>query len=154
MNLILRMFIVWLGSLFRPRLPLGRLRNELRLRVLPNDLDLNMHMNDGRYITLCDLSRIDAFLRTGLAGVMLRKGWMPVIAEHTMRYRKSLKPFQRFTLVMELTHWDDRGFYMKHTFLIGERVAAEGESVGMIRGRHGVIPPDEVIEAVRQAREH
>jgi len=152
MNLIYRMLRVYIASLFKPRLPLGQLSNELTLRVLPNDLDLNMHMNDGRYITICDLSRVDMFLRTGLVRVMLKEKWIPVIAEHTMRYKKSLAPFQKYTVHMQLTHWDDKGFYMTHTFMVGDRIAAEGTSIGMMRSKKGVIPPEQVIEAVNSSR--
>jgi len=36
----------------------------LRLRVLPNDLDFNGHVNNGRYFTLADLGRsISSFAR-------------------------------------------------------------------------------------------
>ncbi|MDC0434241.1 thioesterase family protein [bacterium] len=34
--------------------------------VLPNDLDLTMHMNNGRYLTICDFNRVDLFVRSGL----------------------------------------------------------------------------------------
>jgi len=142
------MLFVYLASLFKPRLPVGKVSNELVLRVLPNDLDVNLHMNDGRYITICDLSRVDLFIRSGLLRSMLKQGWIPVIAEHTMRYKKSLHLFERYTVRMDLTHWDDKGFYMTHTFTVGDRIIAEGRSIGMIRSKQGVIPPEQVMAAV------
>ncbi|GAC28971.1 acyl-CoA thioesterase [Brumicola pallidula] len=51
---------------------------------MPNDLDVNMHVNNGRYLTLCDLTRVDFFVRSGIAGLMLKHKWSPIIAEHTM----------------------------------------------------------------------
>ena len=53
---------------------------------------------------------------------------------------------------MQLTHWDDRNFYMSHQFFIGERLVAEGKSVGVIRGREGVIAPETVLARVRELR--
>jgi len=150
MNLIFRMLFVYLASLFKPRLTVGKVSNTLRLRVLPNDLDVNLHMNDGRYITICDLSRVDLFIRSGLLRTMLKEGWIPVIAEHTMRYKKSLHLFERYTVRMELTHWDEKGFYMIHSFTVGDRVVAEGCSIGMIRSKQGVIPPEQVLAAVNR----
>ena len=50
MNLILRMLAVLLASYFKPRLPVEKPVNSLSLRVLPNDLDINLHMNNGRYL--------------------------------------------------------------------------------------------------------
>ncbi len=145
MSLFFRMLYVLLLSRRRERLPVVGARSVLRLRVLPNDLDVNLHMNNGRFLTICDLNRVDLFIRTGLARLMMREGWRPIIAEHTMTYRKPLRPFQRYEAVMEVVRADERAFHMTHTFLVDGRVAAEGTSVGVVRGKGGVIAPDEVL---------
>lgn len=151
MNLFLRLVYVWILTLFRERLPIGSSKSELRLRVLPNDLDINMHMNNGRYLTICDLNRVDLFIRTGLAKAMIQNGWMPIITEHSMRYKRALRLWRKYTVSMTLTHWDDRSFYMEHRFESGDTVFAEGSSVGVIRGKEGVIPPAQVISYLSQA---
>jgi len=152
MNLFLRLFCVLVGSLFRPRLPVGPTTSELTLLTLPNDLDINLHVNNGRYLTLCDLNRVDLFIRTGLAKLMFKRGWMPIIAEHTMVYRKPLGAFKRFKATLQLTHWDEKHFFMTHRFSINETTIAEGTSKGVVRGRDGVIAPADVIAAVLAAR--
>lgn len=153
MSLIFRMLWLLLSSLFKPRLPHIKPINELNMRVLPNDLDINMHMNNGRYLTICDLSRVDMFIRSGLAKTMLKEKWIPIITEHTMVYKKALKPFQKYTVKMDVTGWDERNFVMVHTFLVGKRVAAEGTSKGVIYSkREGVIPPERVMDTVEQYR--
>ncbi len=152
MNLIVRMLWVWLLSLRRERLPVGPSESRLSLRVFPNDLDVNLHMNNGRFLTICDLSRIDLFIRTGLVAAMRREKWAPIIVEHTMTYKRPLRLFQKFEAVMRLSHWDERGFYMTHQFIVGDRIAAEGTSVGVIRGRQGVVPPETVLARLRELR--
>lgn len=152
MNLIFRMFYVFLASFFKERLPAGPTDSLLKLRVLPNDLDINLHVNNGRYLTLCDLNRIDLFIRTGLAKVMIKRGWIPIVAEHTMVYKKPLKVFQRFEMKLSLTHWDEKFFYMTHIFTRDGIVVAEGTSKGTVRARSGVVPPAEVLAAVKLAR--
>ena len=152
MNLIFRILWVWLISLRRERLPVGVAESRLRLITLPNDLDFNLHMTNGRYLTIADLSRIDLFLRSGLVSVMFKEKWAPIITEHTMSYKRSLKLFQRFEVVMQLTHWDERCFYMSHQFIVGDRIVAQGTSVGVIRGRDGVVPPEAVLTRVRVER--
>ncbi len=151
MNLIFRMIYVLLTARFRDRLPLGKTQSSLTLRVMPNDLDLNLHMNNGRYLTICDLSRIDLFVRTGLIKSMMKRKWIPVIAEHTMVYKKPLGLFERFEAIVEVTHWDDKYFHMKHIFRNAERVIAEGTSKGGLYQRGiGVVKPEDVIAAVVQ----
>jgi len=152
MNLIFRLLYVLTSSVFRPRLSVGKTTSELCLLTLPNDLDLNMHVNNGRYLTLCDLNRVDLFIRTGLARVMLEHGWMPIIAEHTMNYRKPLGVFKRFKATMHLTHWDEKYFFMTHCFTINDNIIAEGTSKGVVRGKEGVISPEDVIAAVLASR--
>uniref|UniRef100_UPI002FE1CF25 acyl-CoA thioesterase n=1 Tax=Noviherbaspirillum sp. TaxID=1926288 RepID=UPI002FE1CF25 len=115
MNLVFRLLYVLLLSLFREKLPLAAVVSRLGLRTMPNDLDVNLHMNNGRYLTICDLNRVDLFIRTGLLKVMLRKKWMPMVAEHTMTYKKPLKLFERFDVSLAVTHWDEKFFYMHHT---------------------------------------
>lgn len=152
MSLLLRMLYVLLLSRFRERLPVRSATSRLMLRTLPNDLDINFHMNNGRYLTICDLNRVDVFIRTGLAKVMLQRKWMPIIADHTMTYKKPLQLWERFEVALEMTHWDEKYFYMTHTFTSGGRVAAVGTSKGVVRSREGVVAPADVVAAVEQSR--
>ncbi|MBZ4416582.1 thioesterase family protein [Myxococcus sp. RHST-1-4] len=126
----------------------------LEQRVLLNDLDLNLHMNNGRFLTVCDLNRVDLFIRTGLAALMVKNKWAPIIVRHTMDYRKSLAPFQKYSVSMTISRWDEKYFYATHQFISKGKVVAEGESTAVILGRQGVVPPAQVIEAVnaRQGR--
>ena len=117
MNLLLRLLYVLYLSRSRERLPLERAVSRLTLRVLPNDLDINMHMNNGRYLTICDLNRVDLFIRTGLLKSMRKRKWFPVIAEHTMAYKKSLHLFEKYDVTLEVTHWDEKYFHMTSTGL-------------------------------------
>ena len=56
------------------------MRNQLQLTVMPNDLDIRLHVNNGRYLTLCDLGCFDFFVRSGLLAVMKQRNWMPLVA--------------------------------------------------------------------------
>ncbi len=151
MNLIFRMLFVIIRSWFRERIGVGNFASELNLRVLPNDIDINFHMNNGRYLTICDLNRVDVFARSGLLKTMFKRNWIPVIAEHTMSYKKPLGIFERYDVKLEVTHWDEKYFYMTHTFRKGERIVAEGTSKGCVYARGlGVIKPDDALAAVEQ----
>jgi acyl-CoA thioesterase FadM len=142
---------VLIQSLFRERLDAGNFVSRLSLHVLPNDLDINFHMNNGRYLTICDLNRVDLFARSGLLKAMFRRKWIPVIAEHTMTHKKPLGMFERFDVMLEVTHWDEKFFYMKHTFSNSERVVAEGTSKGCVYARGlGVVSPADAMAAVEQ----
>jgi len=149
MNLIFRMLYVLIRSLFCERLEEGNFVSEFSLLVLPNDIDINLHMNNGRYLTICDLNRVDIFARSGLLKAMFKRNWIPLIAEHTMTYKKPLGIFASYKVRTEVSHWDEKYFYMKHTFSKGDRIAAEGTSKGCVFARGiGVVKPIDAFAAV------
>jgi acyl-CoA thioesterase FadM len=151
MNLLLRMLYVLIAGMFRERLTPGNYVSELTLRVLPTDLDINLHMNNGRYLTICDLNRIDLFARSGLLKAMLKRGWIPVLSEHTMTYKRPLGLFDRYLVKLEVTGWDEKFVHMKHTFIKDGRVFAEGTSKGCVYARGaGVVKIDDAFVAVEQ----
>ncbi len=153
MNLILRMIYVLVAGMLRERIAASNLVSDLSLRVLPNDIDINFHMNNGRYLTICDLNRVDIFARSGLLKAMFKRNWIPLIAEHTMTYKKPLDLFNRFNVKTEVQHWDEKYFYMTHTFSKGERIMAEGTSKGCVYARGvGVVSPADAMAAVEQDR--
>jgi YbgC/YbaW family acyl-CoA thioester hydrolase len=137
----------------QPLIPANDFHNQLVLRVWPNDLDIAGHVNNGRYLTYCDLSRFDLFVRSGLLKVMRQRKWVPLIAYHDMHYKSSLKLFQKFSLTMNIAEFDEKYFYGTHKFSRNDRVVAEGVSHAVIRSREGVVPPSDVIDAVKEFQE-
>lgn len=150
MNLFFRLLWIYFSSMKKPSISLAGLSNQLNMCVLINDLDLNLHMNNGRFLTICDLNRFDLFIRTGLLKVMRKNRWSPLISEHTMEYKKSLKLFQKYVVTMQITHWDDKFFYATHQFIKDNKVVASGTSKAVIRSRDGIVPTAQVLAAVEQ----
>jgi hypothetical protein len=66
--------------------------------TLPTDIDLLMHMNNGRYASLFDLGRFDLLIRTGIWDAMNARDWYAVVASESVTFRKSLELWQRFTV--------------------------------------------------------
>ncbi|MGB8517585.1 MAG: thioesterase family protein [Gallionella sp.] len=149
------MIYVFVLSRFRPRITADNMVSELSLRVLPNDLDVNLHMNNGRYLTICDLNRVDLFIRSGLMKAMFKRGWIPVIAEHTMSYKRPLNLLQRYEVKLQVTHYDEKYFHMQHAFIRAGRVVAEGTSKGCVYAKnHGVVSPAEAMAAIESDRKN
>lgn len=146
MNLWFRLLKVLILAVLRRRLSMTD-QSVLRFWVWPNDLDINVHMNNARYLALMDLGRFDLILRGGLWRPMARKGWQAVIGGALVRYRRSLKPFQRFTLRSRMLCWDERWIYIEH------RIEAEGgvpACLAVVRAafldQGGIVPPVRVAE--------
>jgi acyl-CoA thioesterase FadM len=147
MNLYFRLLRTLLVSILRrePIDPLGQ--GVLRFRAWPTDLDLNGHVNNGRYFTLMDLGRVHLIARIGVLRVALRNRWMPVLGAATMRFRRSIGLFRGFTLATRVVCWSENWFVLEQRFLRGDRVVAEGFVRGVFVGRNGPVPADEVLRA-------
>ncbi|MCC5855310.1 MAG: thioesterase family protein [Idiomarina sp.] len=121
----------------------------VRSRVLPHDLDLNFHVNNGRYLTFADLGRMDWFIRTGCFQVARKQGCIPVIGDVTARYVKQLKAFDRFYIESRLLGWNHKWAYLEHRILNeNDQLAALVVVRGMFWSkRSGGIAPAELIAA-------
>lgn len=102
----------------------------VRFRVWLNDCDLNLHLNNGRYLTFMDLGRVQLLAQTGLLRQIFRRRWAPVLSAAEMNFIRPLKPFQAFELVTRLLTWDEKYFYIEQRFVADGRLAA----VGMVKG--------------------
>jgi acyl-CoA thioesterase FadM len=129
MNLYLRLIRLLLRLAFVSRRGLlepGR----VRFRVWPNDCDLNLHLNNGRYLTFMDLGRVHLIAQIGLLRGLLHRRWAPVLSAAEMSFIRPLRPLQAFDLVTRLLTWDDKYFYIEQRFVAGGRLHA----VGMVKG--------------------
>ncbi|WP_295844205.1 acyl-CoA thioesterase [uncultured Microbacterium sp.] len=152
-----------MNVLWRTLLVLARARRRLRregplapntvarmsIRVLPTDIDLLRHMNNGRYLSLFDLGRWDLLTRTGLLAAMTKQGWYAVVAAETITFRRSLELGQRFELETRLIGHDDRAVYLEHRALVnGEIYARAMIRARILRRTGGTVPHDELFAAV------
>lgn len=120
MNLWFRLIYLLLAAPFRPRLGITDGVSRLRFRAWFTDLDLNGHVNNGRYWTLFDLGRTDLILRSGLFKVALKRRWAPMVAGGAIRFRRELKPLQRFVLETRLNSWAGSHIVIEHRILTGD----------------------------------
>ncbi|WP_159803182.1 acyl-CoA thioesterase [Arthrobacter zhaoguopingii] len=120
MHLLLRTLLLLLTSRRRPALDVWG-QSSLPLRVLPTDIDIAMHVNNGMYFSLMDLGRFDLMVRSGVWSRMRRRGWSPVAAGETISFRKSLRLGQRYSIETRIIGLDDRAVYFE------QRMVADGE---------------------------
>ncbi|MDN6380314.1 MAG: thioesterase family protein, partial [Brevibacterium aurantiacum] len=107
MNLYFRLLVFMIRVRFRSRLSMWD-TSHVRFRVNLSDLDVMRHMNNGRYLTLMDLGRMDLMLRSGFWKKVTDQGWYPVIAGQSITYRRSLTLWQKFELSSRVIGHDER----------------------------------------------
>jgi len=155
MNLWFRLLVYLLCSPFRASLeaPFGVSR--LSMRVWPNDLDVNLHMNNGRYLTVMDIGRLDLIMRMGLMRAARRHRWMPVLSASKVRFRRELRLFQKFTLETRILWWARTHFVMEHRVVIASgahagQIATVALMLGDLydRANRRFVPVDELMQAI------
>lgn len=122
--------------------------SRIPMRVWATDIDPYLHLNNGRYLTLMDMGRLDLGVRTGLAKVSLQRGWMPVAGAATIKFRRELRAFARFELTSRIAHWDDRWLYFEHRMLRDGSVHTWGAVKVAVRHWGRPVPPAEYLAAV------
>jgi len=147
MLLIFRVAFILIRNFFRRRTDM-RAESTLHLRVWPTDMDLNFHLNDGRYVSLTGLGRIDLMLGTGLLRKGFKRGWYPVVGGIVIRYRREIHSFERFTLRSRIAAWDEKWFYFEHRFERQGDLAAVAYARGVMRTREGAVPSAQVLAVV------
>jgi acyl-CoA thioesterase FadM len=130
MNMFLRTVLVRLRARFRPPVGIHDVAR-LTMRVLPADLDVLRHVNNGVYFSLMDLGRLDLLVRSGVWDTFQRLGYYPVVAAETVTFRRSLQLWQEYELQTRIVGYDDRAVFIEHRFVVDGEVYATAH----IRGR-------------------
>lgn len=117
-------------------------KRRLSFRVHLVDCDINLHLNNARYLSFMDIGRWDLFLGLGEIQHALRSKHKPVVVEIDIKYRRSLAPGQRFVLETELTHTRGKIFFVTQQFLVednegNEVVAASAQIKGLVLDEKG-----------------
>ena len=123
MNLYLRLVWLYVRSRFRSRLA-PQDTAVTPFRVWPSDLDTLWHMNNGKYLSIMDLGRMDLMMRSGTWSRITGAGWYPVIAGQTIAYYRSLNPWKTFEVHTRILGFDDRWGFLEQTFVRGGHVHA------------------------------
>jgi acyl-CoA thioesterase FadM len=145
MNLIFRLLLtLFLSGRREPVSVLGPCLTPFRCWF--TDLDILRHMNNGKYFSIMDLARVDLMIRADLYERLSQNGWYPVVVAETLRFRKSLKPLERFMVETVVLGWDEKAFILQQRFLRSEECVAEGVVRARILKRSGgSAVPAEVI---------
>ncbi|NRO95628.1 thioesterase [Paraburkholderia sp. NMBU_R16] len=146
MKLLARLAFVSIRAMLRPNLA-ALDASECHFRVLPTDLDVQLHMNNGRFLQIMDLGRIDLLLRNGVLQNAMSKGWRMLLSGVMIRYVHELRPFERYALRTRILGWDRRFFYIEHRFENSKgRLVALGTARAAIadRASRSLVPADHV----------
>jgi acyl-CoA thioesterase FadM len=144
-NLLYRLIRVVIQSLFRD--PIGFFDSStLTFRVLPNDLDLNMHMTNSRYLSIMDLGRVDLVSRTKMGKSFLTGRWQAMLGAAHIRFRRGLSLFEQYQLITQVIGVDDKWVYIEQRFESKGTVVAYAVVRGVFLKRGITVSLTDVLE--------
>lgn len=145
--LVLRKLWLLLTSKLRSRIKSVDQGIEHTFRVLPFDLDENIHMNNARYLNYMELGRYDWMFRSGFFRYALSKKLISVVANTSIVYLRELGPFQKFKLTTRVSYWNERTAFFEHRFVSRGKTC----SIALVEAR--LVSKDEKIRLDEIARE-
>lgn len=145
MNLIFRFLKTVLLFLINPTSRPLLAISKISFRVWPNDLDTNLHMNNGRYLTLLDLGRLDLLLHLGAGKILFKERWAPVLASMEVRFRRPLNLFQKFEIETRLVCWDAKWIFLEQKMWRKGDLILHAYLKGVFVGPKGSVPVKELL---------
>jgi YbgC/YbaW family acyl-CoA thioester hydrolase len=145
MHMLLRTLWVFLT---RRNLPKARFDELTRvsMRVLPVDLDLLWHVNNGMYFSFMDFGRWNAIFRNGAYDLALQKKWYSVVVGETIKFKRSLQLWDVFTIETRIIGYDAKDFFISQKFFCKEKEMASGlVKVRFLKKSGGSVTPAEVM---------
>lgn len=117
-------------------------------RCWPQDIDLFMEMNNGRILTILDLGRTTLAYRVGLLRALRKERFGLTMAGVSVRYRKRIRPFVKFSVVSKAVGWDHRFMYLDQSIWIGEECAVQALYRSAVTDKNGLVVPERILEAM------
>jgi acyl-CoA thioesterase FadM len=144
-NLWLRLLLLLCLSRFRGRCDiLGPCLTPFR--VLPSDLDVLGHMNNGKYLSLLDLARTDMMIRSRVLPQLIKRQWYPVLAAETIAFKSSLKLGERFHVSTAIVGWNAEQLVVRQDFLRDSKLIAQAFILAVfLRRAGGKVSTEEVL---------
>lgn len=106
-------------------------------------------MNNGRYSQIMDVARVDWMRRTRVLDAILKRRISGLLGGTIIRFRRALKPFQKYQVCTQLLCWDERWCYFEHRFeTMGGKLVAIGFSRAGLRKEADWVHLSNMVQVV------
>lgn len=119
--------------------------SSLPFRVLPTDLDINMHLTNSRYFSFMDLSRVDHLMRCGAWKHVRAHKLMPVLGSGSIRFRRAVPPFKKVDVTTRIVGVDEKWIYLEHKIVSGATVYSVAVLKATFLNTEGRVPVSKLL---------
>ena len=96
--------------------------SSINMRVSLLDIDPFMEMNNGRYLTIMDVGRINHGFRTGFNDDVVKYRLGFAVAASSIKYRHRLPIWKKFKMSSKIIGIDSKWFYWHHEFNSDDKI--------------------------------
>ncbi len=152
MHMIFRTIILFLKKRFLSKTDFNK-KTTISMRVIPTDLDLLWHVNNGVYFSFMDFGRWDMIFRNGTYDLSMKNGWYSVVAGETIKFKKSLQLWDKFEIETQIMGHDDKYFFIRQKFLKkGDLMATGLVKVRFLKRKGGTVSTKEVLDLFKDVQ--
>jgi len=122
--------------------------------VYPSDIDLNMHMNNSRYLRILNYTRRRFCSSAGIWKFVRLNGLNLIVQAQTIRYRKELRLFEQYSVTTKIASISDDlkdcCFYLESSFKnsSGFVCAIHYVKYKLVGNRSSSIKPSVILERI------
>lgn len=145
MNLLFRLLWMMLTAHRRTRCAMME-ETHLTFRVMPTDLDGNMHLTNSRYFSFMDLSRVDHMIRNGAWKDIRANKLRPVLGSGSIRFRRAVPPFKKIDVTTRVIGLDEKWIYLEHKLIAGDTIYSVAILKAAFLDKAGRIPFDRLLK--------
>ena len=145
MNLYFRLFLILIKSKLAARIGIYD-KSFLSFRVWPFDCDINMHLTNARYFAFCDLGRIYYLAQAGILFKLIKRKWLPIAQAQEISYFRPINPLQSFKVYSRLSHWDEKYWYVEHSFFSAKKLCATVQVRGVFVSGGKLVSMKDVLK--------
>ncbi len=93
--------------------------------------------------------------RNGVYDACSKLGWYAVVAGETIKFRRSLKLWDKFTLQTQIVGHDEKNFFIQQKFICrGELMATGLVRVRILKKKGGTVLTQEVFKEINSTMEN
>lgn len=145
MHMIFRTLLIFLKKPFLKKTDFIE-KTVISMRVLPTDLDILMHVNNGVYFSLMDFGRWNMVFRNGIYDLCSKKGWYAVVAGEAIKFKKSLSLWDKFELETQIIGYDEKYFFIRQKFIHkGELMVTGLVKVRFLKKKGGTVDTADIL---------
>jgi len=126
-------------------------KSVLTYRAGITDIDMFFELNNARYFTYMEMARWDFSYRVGLLSLMKKHKWGVTIGGASVRYRRRIPAFSKFTVTTEMVCHDDRWYYFLQEMHIGDKICFSGLIKACVTSKNGLVEAIQVNEKMGRA---